>query len=276
MPTYYFEDTEDIAEAIVKGNKLEFVEDYVNENFEEPKFAEFIKKVHDVNNEDDGEEDNIERIGVSRPPWLLGLLDDSDGMRKIGKSDRMLFLVVSAIDYDNYSILEKIKQDIKLTERTDGNAYTPLEVAFQRLYASVVTGNEDNSKSAKSKAMIDYLINNAKNVTGEDVEDYLGECSRELLQSEDYHFEYKERCDCIDYFMQCGANAWELFYYSIALGYPEITEFLMVNHRDKINVVRWTTNAYKKALEFKSQESIDYVKNHPELKMYLTVDLEVS
>ena len=251
MPTYYFEDTDAIAEAIVKENKIEHVANYINENFNDPIFGDFIQKVNSEENMCEEKENSIPRIGVLTPPWALR----RDETEQMGSQNRIIFLTVSAIDHDNYVVLEKIKENILLTKRTDGNAYTPLEVAWQRMLES--------HGSDKSKKMLEYLIS----ISREDISDHLGNCGRSILKDE--MDDIKKQHEYIEFLVQHHASLQDIFHYSIAWDHPEMTEYLMTNYRYKMEVKGWIRSAYEIARRFESEKAIEYVTNHPELKKYI-------
>ena len=139
------------------------------------------------------------------------------------------------VDQQKYEILDKLQDNILVNKTYDGNSFTLLHLAVY---------NRDFK-------MLKYLCN----IADENGENYLEglDFTTRLMIDENPNYEI------IDYCINKGICMWNLFHYSIAWGFRNVLDYIMLNYHDRINVKKYIGGAINTAKRFGKNEMVKYL-----------------
>jgi hypothetical protein len=157
---------------------------------------------------------------------------------EIPRRERVYHIVIHAIRLQKLQVLDLIADKIDVVERLDdGNVYTPLHYAFHR--------HLKRNKSRKSMKVLEKIVEIGRKNNNEEMMDQLSFISKMATHDLDFN----NVCDTqlIDWFVGCGVNLENMFYYSVGRGNSKVLDHLLTCHRPKLDadIDGWTSYAMK-------------------------------
>lgn len=138
------------------------------------------------------------------------------------KLEEKVFHIASrAVDTENVEVINYIAKKIKFHYVDDGNAFNLLHLA-----------TENMRTKTQSTLLLDRLCEIAQE-NEEDITEKLSFCSRDLLKYDPINY------DMIEYFIKKKINLWNLFHYSLCWNLPNVTQYLLDFHSEKLDIKAW-------------------------------------